>query len=178
MVEASDHDALQLHNIFTHGAEKEIFGLLDWCFDTSIMLQEVLIERPCPLRPGTLVSWNAIADGEDTFVYLQIWRQSDATLRQQQAWARTHSNDYQVGRGTPLPPLMSSIKALIELAQRKNLIRYGEEAPIATREKENIERGNIPVGAQLHKRHGSGSTPPIRSESPCFSEKWNDTDRM
>ena len=168
MVEASDRDALQLHNIFTHGAEKEIFGLLDWSFDTSITLQEVLMKWPCPLLPGTLVSWNAIADGEDTFVYLQIWRQSDATLRQQQAWARTHSNDYQVGRGTPPPPLMSSIKALIELARRKNLIRYGEEAPIVKRQEENIEMGNIPVGAQLHKRHGSGSTPPIRSEKPLF----------
>ena len=151
MVEASDRDALQLHKIFTHGPEKEVFGRLNWSLESSIMLQEVLMERPCPLRPGTLASWNAIADGEDTFVYLQIWRQSDATLRQQQAWARTHSNDYQLGRGPPLPPLMSSIKALIELAQRKNLIRYGEEAPIVTS---------------------------IRSESPCSSEEWYDTDPM
>ena len=147
IVEASDHDTLQLHKIFTRGAEKEVFGRLNWSVDSSIMLQEVLMESPS-LRPRTLASWNAIAHGEDTFLYLQIWRHSDATPSGQQVWAHTFNANYQGGRAAPLPPaLMLSIKALIELARRKNLIRYGEEAPIVHRKSEPWKPGNITVRA-------------------------------
>ena len=131
MVEASDRDVLRLHEKFARGAEKEVFGQLDWSFDTSIMLQEVPMERPCPPGPRILASWNAIADGEDAFVYLQIWRQRDTSQGGQQVWTHTPGTDYQGERGAPLlRAVMSSIKHLIELAWRKDLIRYGEEAPI------------------------------------------------
>ena len=135
MIEASDRDVLRLHETFARGAEKEVFGQLDWSFDTSIMLQEVPMEKPCPLGPRILVSWNAVADGEDAFVYLQIWRQSDTSQGGQQVWTHTSGTDDQGERGAPLSPaLMSSIEDLIELAWRKDLIGYGEEAPIVKRE--------------------------------------------
>ena len=131
MVEASDRDGLRLNEIFIRGAEKEVFGSLDWSFDTSIMLQEVLMERLSPLLLGTLASWNAIADGEDTFVYLQIWRQRDISQDGQQVWTHTFGANYQGESATALPyALMSSIKTLIGLARRKNSIRYGEAAPV------------------------------------------------
>ena len=134
MVEASDRDVLRLHEVFARGAEKEIFGPLDWSFDTSIMLQEVSMKRPCLLGPRNLASWNAIADGEDAFVYLQIWRQRDTSQGGQQVWTHTPGTDYKGERGAPLlRALMSSIKDLVELAWRKGLIRYGEEAPIVKR---------------------------------------------
>ena len=135
MVEASDRDVLRLHEIFARGAEKEVFGRLDWTFETSIMLQELSMERPCLLGPRILGSWNAIADGEDAFVYLQIWRQHDTGQGGHQVWTHTSGTDYQGERGAPLSrALMSSIEDLIGLAWRKDLIRYGEEAPIVKRE--------------------------------------------
>ncbi len=133
MVEVSDRDALRLHEIFARGAEKEVFGWLDWSSDTSIMLQEIPMERPCPLGPTILASWNAIADGEDAFVYLQIWRQRDTSQGGHQIWIHTSGTDYQGQWPAPLPPaLMSSIKELIKLARSKDSIRYGEEAPIVS----------------------------------------------
>ena len=134
MVEASDRDVLRLHEIFAYGAEKEVFGRLDWSFDTSIMLQEVPMVKPCPLGPEMLASWNALVDGEDAFVYLQICRQREISQGGQQVWTHQSGTDYQGDRGAPLSrALMASITGLIKLARRKNLIRYGEEAPIVER---------------------------------------------
>ena len=138
MVEASDRDALRLSEIFESGAEREVFGPLGW---DSTLLQETPWVRPWTLRPGVLASWNAVADGEDAFVYLQTWRQHDISQVEQHVWTHRSGASDQDGRSAPLTPGLSSyIAGMIDLAWTKNPIRSGEEAQIVRLKKTKRRR--------------------------------------
>ena len=128
MAEVSDRDVLRLSNIFTSGAEKEVFEELIWLSShISTLLQATPLEMPPTSRPGVVSSWNAVADGEDAFVYLQSWRQRDISQVEHQPWTQS-GGIYQDESSDPRRMLY--IKDMIRRARTKDSIRSGEEARI------------------------------------------------
>ena len=129
MAEASDCDVLRLSDIFTSGAEKEVFGELEWLHPhVSALLQATPLEMPPISSPGVLSSWNAVADGEDAFVYLQSWRQRDMSQVEHQPWTHKSGSIYQDESSARRRILY--IKDMIRLARTKDSIRSSEEAQI------------------------------------------------
>ena len=131
-VEASERDALQLPEIFTGSAKREVFGRIGWeFFHTRDEYKRIPVETPWPVRPGVLATCNAFTDGEDVYIYLQSWRQRDSGQAEQQVWTHRFRASYQDERTAPQgPSLRIFIEDMKELAWTENSIGSGEETQI------------------------------------------------
>lgn len=132
IAEASDRDVFRLSEIFTNGAEKEVFGQLEWDpFYNYIQTQEGPLERKWITGPGTLDSWNAVADGEDAFLYYQLWRRRDITRFGQQYWTdkRKSGPSWEKSK-PPSRNFLSYLEHLTESVWTKDPIRSSEKAQI------------------------------------------------
>ena len=106
-------------------------------FYNYVRTQEGPLERKWITGPGTLDSWNAIADREDAFLYYQSWRRRDITRVGQQYWTgKGKSGLSREESKRPSRHFLSYLEDLAEAVWTKDPIRSSEEARIV-RYKEN-----------------------------------------